>query len=141
MTPGHEYPVFDTDFGRIGILICYDQYFSATAEEVVAKGAEMIFISTAGDATHKSIARSMDGGVYLVIAGMNPAQTAGLSVGPTRIVTPDGTVLVHTNTDLAAAVAEIDLNEKQRMFWLSVGPADGEIHGIYRFEKNPKSFA
>ena len=101
----------------------------------------MIFISTAGDATHKSIARAMDGGVYLVIAGMNPAQTAGLPVGPTRIVTPDGTVLVHTNTDLAAAVAEIDLNEKQRMFWLSVGPADGEIHGIYRFEKNPKSFA
>ena len=26
------------------------------------------------------------------------------------------------------------------MFWLSVGPAEGEIHGIYRFEKNPKSF-
>ena len=56
------------------------------------------------------------------------------------IVTPDGEVLAHTDEDLTPVMAEIDLNEKQRMFWLSVGPAQGEIHGIYRFEKNPKSF-
>lgn len=140
LTPGTGYPVFDTDFGRIGMLICYDQYFSATAEAVIAQGAEMIFISTAGDASHKSTARAMDGGVYLVIAGMNASQSAPLGVGPTRIVTPDGEVLAHTDEDLTPVIAEIDLNEKQRMFWLSVGPAEGEIHGIYRFEKNPKSF-
>ena len=53
---------------------------------------------------------------------------------------PDGEVLAHTDEDLTPVMAEIDLNEKQRMFWLSVGPAQGEIHGIYRYEKNPKSF-
>ena len=31
ITPGSEYPVFDTDFGRIGIMICWDAFFPETA--------------------------------------------------------------------------------------------------------------
>ena len=46
ITPGRGYPVFDTDFGRIGILICWDHGFPETARILAQKGAEILFLPT-----------------------------------------------------------------------------------------------
>jgi len=40
---GNELPVFQTDFGKIGILICYDLEFPEPARVLTLKGAEIIF--------------------------------------------------------------------------------------------------
>jgi predicted amidohydrolase len=42
MKRGQDLPVFDLDFGRIGILICYDGYFSETYRVLSLKGAEVV---------------------------------------------------------------------------------------------------
>jgi len=42
MKRGNDLPVFDLDFGRIGILICYDGYFPETYRILSLKGAEII---------------------------------------------------------------------------------------------------
>lgn len=42
MTPGEECPVFDLDFGRVGILTCYDGYFPEIFRVLSLKGAEII---------------------------------------------------------------------------------------------------
>jgi predicted amidohydrolase len=42
MKRGNDLPVFDLDFGRIGILICYDGYFPETYRVLSLKGAEII---------------------------------------------------------------------------------------------------
>ncbi len=42
MTPGEECPVFDLDFGRVGILTCYDGYFPEMFRLLSLKGAEVI---------------------------------------------------------------------------------------------------
>ena len=42
MTPGEECPVFDLDFGRVGILTCYDGYFPEMFRLLSLKGAELI---------------------------------------------------------------------------------------------------
>ena len=42
MTPGNETPVFDLDFGRVGILTCYDGYFPEMFRLLSLKGAEII---------------------------------------------------------------------------------------------------
>ena len=42
MKRGNNLPVFDLDFGRIGILICYDGYFPETYSVLSLKGAEII---------------------------------------------------------------------------------------------------
>jgi predicted amidohydrolase len=39
--------VFDTDFGRLSTLICYDQWFPEAARAVALKGAEIVFYPTA----------------------------------------------------------------------------------------------
>ncbi|MBR2466356.1 MAG: carbon-nitrogen hydrolase family protein [Clostridia bacterium] len=138
LTPGVGFPVFDLDFGRIGILICYDQFFPETAKALVNEGAEIIAISTAGDDHHACMSLAIDSGVYLAVSGMNMENDFGW--GPTRIVDPLGNQLSHTNENLEAAYAEIDLNKKVRRFWMSTGPALSSVHDDYRYEVNPHSF-
>ncbi len=47
-TPGDlGYKVFDTKFGRIGVLICWDQWFPEAARLLGLQGVEIIFIPTA----------------------------------------------------------------------------------------------
>lgn len=40
---GSKYPVFQTDFGKIGIVICYDLAFEESVRKLANKGAEIIF--------------------------------------------------------------------------------------------------
>lgn len=47
-TPGDsDYPVWKTRFGKIGLLICWDQWFPEAARILALKGAEIILIPTA----------------------------------------------------------------------------------------------
>jgi len=47
-SPGdQEYKVFDVGFARIGVLICYDQWFPEAARINTLQGAEIIFYPTA----------------------------------------------------------------------------------------------
>lgn len=45
--PGNRYLVHDTSFGRIAVLICYDQWFPESARALALDGAEIIFYPTA----------------------------------------------------------------------------------------------
>lgn len=47
-TPGDRgFPVWDTAYGRIGVLICWDQWFPEAARLAGLRGAEIIFYPTA----------------------------------------------------------------------------------------------
>jgi predicted amidohydrolase len=134
-TPGSEYPVFDTDFGRIGILICWDMFFPETVRILRLEGANIVFVPIAGDpgAQHYDVAtraRALDNGVYLVT-----------SVGEgraSRIVNPDGEVMAETTEGLATA--DVDLSKEWREWWLSVGPAYGEARSLVLEERRPDTY-
>lgn len=44
---GQEYPVFQTDFGLLGLLICYDAGFPEAARMMALKGAEIVLVGGA----------------------------------------------------------------------------------------------
>jgi predicted amidohydrolase len=66
--PGREVPVFKCDFGKVGILICYDSWFTDVAELLALKGAEIILFPNAGYFRGLMPARAADNGVRFVVS-------------------------------------------------------------------------
>jgi predicted amidohydrolase len=52
-THGDGFPVFETDFGTVGMLICYDILFPEAARCLVLNGAEILFNPTMSYAAPK----------------------------------------------------------------------------------------
>lgn len=130
---GRELPVFDLDFGKLGILICWDHMFSEPARVLHLKGAEVIAVPTAGDSYHQSRARAMDSGAYLLTSSLNGPEHSA-------IVSPLGETLTQvSDTDAIGgiAVTTVDLNRRQYQYWMSVGPGDGEPRDLFRAERCP----
>jgi predicted amidohydrolase len=50
---GDEYPVFDTPFGKVGILICYDRQLPEPARILALEGAQVLFLPSYGSYTDR----------------------------------------------------------------------------------------
>ncbi|MFD0961487.1 carbon-nitrogen hydrolase family protein [Paenibacillus chungangensis] len=134
INPGCDYPVFDTDFGRIGMLVCWDHFFPESARMMRLQGCEIVFVSTKGDAVKQCLADSIANGQYMVVAGWNGDK-------PSRIVNPQGVILAEsTHPEREVLVEELDLNERFRTLWLSVGPGYGEGRSLYEEERRPNTY-
>jgi len=135
ITPGSEYPVFQTDFGKVGMLVCWDNWFPESARALRLKGAEIILLPIAGDGgpghwDPVSRARAIDNGVYLV--------SSSTYNNPSRILNPIGQVLAETMDGIA--VAQVDLADEWRVRWLSVGNAGGEGKSLFIKERRPDTY-
>jgi predicted amidohydrolase len=129
VTPGHEYPVFQTDFGTIAMEICYDIFFPETTAAFSLRGAEVIFVpiwgntlpDAAGRAEGESIfrVRARDHGVFLV-----PSVYDGNSL----VVDPLGRILASSKGAQGVFWHEIDLGQRECLDWIghwrSIGPRD-----------------
>ncbi|MEJ1971872.1 MAG: carbon-nitrogen hydrolase family protein [Lacunisphaera sp.] len=138
LTPGSEYPVFTTDFGRIGILTCWDDWFSEPARILRLRGAEVLFFPLAGDGSDGhwdavSRARAMDNGLFFV--------SSGTVSDASRIINPAGQVLAEARGQFAFAVQDLDLNQEWRLRYLSVGAGTGEAKSLYFAERRPDTYS
>jgi predicted amidohydrolase len=128
-SPGDMPGIFDLDFGRIGIIICYDQMFPESSRTLALMGAEVIFNPTTGEdpILQQAIARS--NGIYHVVSGYGGAKSS-------RIINPLGEILNCVQSKEAAyAVEEIDLNKRHFVYWMSVGPGNGELNSLFKKER------
>lgn len=109
ITPGNDYPVFDTDFGRIGIMICWDSEYPEPARALALQGAEVILLPIwDGDKTLVK-ARAIENHLFLVESSYG---------SPTQILDPDGKQIALAPEIGTAAIATIDLNRRYKDPWL-----------------------
>ncbi|MBX3359484.1 MAG: GNAT family N-acetyltransferase [Phycisphaeraceae bacterium] len=76
VSPGNRVEVFDTDRGKVAILICYDSEFPELARIAAGKGAKILFVPFNTDerygylrVRHCSQARAIENQMYVAIAG------------------------------------------------------------------------
>ncbi len=89
MKKGTDLPVFDLDFGRVGILTCYDGWFPESFRVLSLRGAEMIvWINGRGGVVEDFIVRSATFRNHVAIVATNQAYGAGTMIAdrPARIL-------------------------------------------------------
>lgn len=119
LAAGDQITVFDTQFGRMGLCICYDFRFPELARLMADKGAKLIFVPAAFNITTGPLhwelmfrSRAVDNQLFTV--GTAPARDEAASYrswGHSIAVSPWGKVLSQMEGSEAAAAVAIDLQE------------------------------
>lgn len=116
LTAGNEVTVFDTEFGRIGVCICFDFRFQELAKAMGDRGAELIVVPAAFNMTtgpaHWELMfrqRAVDNQIFTL--GVAPARDEGaeyVSYANSILADPWGTVLARAGEREETLIAEID---------------------------------
>lgn len=136
-TPGDSgYKVFDTKFGKIGVLICWDQWYPEAARITALMGAEILFYPTAIGWDHsqdkatnieqynawQTIQRShaIANGVHVVSVNRTGVEGDIQFWGGSFVCNPFGTILYqapHLDEDLKVVEIDTEKTDHYRIHW------------------------
>lgn len=123
VTPGSDVTVFDTPFGRFGVVVCFDIRYPELFRLTVDAGAEAIIIPAVFNMSTGPLhweltcrARAVDNQVYTV--GCAPARNEALSYVPyanSLVCSPWGEVTARLGTEEGILFTDIDFSEVQKV--------------------------
>jgi N-carbamoylputrescine amidase len=136
-TPGDNgYQVFDTRYGRIGVLVCWDQWYPEAARITSLMGAQIIFYPTAigwAESQHKALNRrqyqawqtvqrghAVANGVYIVSVNRTGRERDMQFWGGSFVSDPFGELLYqapHSAEEIHVAELDLDLVNETRIHW------------------------
>ena len=126
-TAGNKLHLFHTDFGSVGILICYDIEFPELARQVCEAGADLLFVPSSTDdrqgfwrVRYCAHARAIENQVYVAMTstvGNLPVEGLSMHYGQASILTPsdfgfsrDGIAAEGVVNMEQVVVADVDLD-------------------------------
>lgn len=119
LSPGNEVTVFNTEFGKMGLCICYDFRFPELARQMVNRGAQIFIVPAAFNMTtgpahwellHRS--RAVDNQVFVV--GTAPARDMTASYhswGHSLVVNPWGEIIEMLDEKEGSLRCKLDLGQ------------------------------
>lgn len=109
ITPGNSFPVFETDFGAIGLMICWDVTFPEPARSLAQKGADIIFMPIWGGDVNLAKARAIENQLYLVSSTYDMISA---------VFDQEGNIMKEATSDNPVVVVDIDLNKQKLWPWI-----------------------
>lgn len=123
LTAGDSDTVFDTEFGKIGVMLCFDIRFPELSRMMVNDGAKVIFVPAAFNMTtgpaHWELSfrtLALDNQIYMV--GCAPARdvSAGyISWGHSIVTDPWGRVTDMLDEKKGILLAELDMDYEEQV--------------------------
>lgn len=118
LSPGKDITVFDTEFGKMGIAICYDMRFPELIRLMAIKGAKLIFVPAAFNLTTGPVhwkltakSRALDNQIYFAaISGARNMQSNYKAYGHSLVVNPWADVITELDEKEAIGYAVIDFD-------------------------------
>lgn len=101
VTPGSSTPVFDVDFGRIGVQICFDALFPESWAELSRKDAKIVFWCSAYNGGFPLQAYAWLHHYYVITS---------VSTEKSRIIDPCGFILAETDHQVNVVWRDINLD-------------------------------
>ena len=149
VSPGDAYPVFDLDFGKAGIMVCYDGHFPEVSRILALNGAEIIFFpslqrhQTAAQLDTQVRARAVDNFVYVVRSSYGHAEDVawvpGMAPGKSCIFDFEGTVLADAGMRVGLCEHTLDL-DRPRTRERSYGGEVGDGACFMRDDRRPDTY-
>ena len=118
LSPGNEITTFETEFGLMGLCICFDMRFEELSRCMALRGAKVIFVPAAFNMTTGPVhwelmfrQRAVDNQLFTV--GVSPArneQASYVAYGNSLAADPWGAVLTRCGGEACTQFAELDLD-------------------------------
>ena len=103
--PGYQAAAFDTEIGKIGLIICYDIFFPEVSRLTRLKGAQLIVCISASPAVRKTFfeiltaARAIENTAFLAYVNLVGIENGLQFWGGSRLIAPNGKVLAKAKYD------------------------------------------
>jgi len=103
--PGYQTAVFETELGKIGLIICYDIFFPEVSRLTRLQGAQLIVCISASPATRRTFfetltaARAIENTAFLAYVNLVGIEDGLQFWGGSRLVGPNGKTLVQAKYD------------------------------------------
>jgi predicted amidohydrolase len=150
VTPGDDFPVFDLDFGCVGVAICHDLSFPESTRVLALRGAEVIVWPTWWSGWGEELcyavirSRAIDNGIWLVTASFGiPDEQAwrpGMVLGRSGVIAPDGLILSSAGRYVGMALTEIDL-DKPRLAHAFAWGDEGDFWTSVLADRRPDAYS
>jgi predicted amidohydrolase len=102
---GYQTPVFETEIGKLGLIICYDVFFPEITRLLRLKGSQLIVCISASPGIRRTFfetltsARAIENTAFLVYVNLVGVENGLQFWGGSRIVSPNGKITAQAKYD------------------------------------------
>lgn len=122
-TPSDDgFKVFETPFGRIGIVICFDRHIPESIRSCTLKGADLVIVPTANTKAEpmetfewEMRVQAMHNQVFIAMCNRVGTEDQMQFAGESIVIHPSGDVIAKADDQEQLLVCDIDLEEVKKV--------------------------